>query len=149
MIRPLSLLIAIAAAALAACGDDHDHDHGVDAAAGTDGAPAIDAAPRQVIMENQALVPGELVEGIMTGGPSDVAVIHLEAPISELDWNIHGHAGGGTQTVYEEYNRMVVDYVFMPSAQADWWLLLRNSGQTDMTVSVRIELYGDMQWRWQ
>mgnify|MGYP000998732519 CR=1 FL=1 len=144
-----TLLCVSLVAALVACGGDgHDHEH-VDAAAGTDGAPTIDAAPRQVIMENQSLVPGELVEGIMTGGPSDVAVIHLEAPISELDWNIHGHAGGGTQTVYEEYNRMIVDYTFVPSAQADWWLLLRNSGQTDMTVSVRIELYGNMQWRWQ
>lgn len=147
MIRTISTLTAVVA--LVACGDDgHDHDH-LDAAVDTDGMPAIDAAPRQVIMENQTLVPGELVEGIMTGGPSDLAIIHLEAPAAELDWNIHGHAGGGTQTVYEEYNRMVADYSFVPSAQGDWWLLLRNSGPTDMTISVRVELYGDMQWRWQ
>lgn len=144
----LSILL-LAALALVACGgDDHDHDHPVDASTEVD-ALVIDAAPRQVIMENQTLVPGELVEGIMTGGPQDVAVIHVEAPAAELDWNIHGHAGGGTQTVYEEYNRMVADYAFVPSAQGDWWLLLRNSGPTDMTLSVRIELYGNMQWRWQ
>jgi len=100
-------------------------------------------------MEGQSLQPGELVEGIMTGGPADHAVIHLEAPVAELDWNIHGHAGGSTQTVFEEYNRMTVDYVFTPSARTDWWLLLRNSGPTDMTVQLRVELHGDMQWRWQ
>lgn len=129
---------------LAACGGDdgHDHDH-------VDAGDLIDAAPRQVIMETQALQPGQLVEGIMNGGPNDVAVIHLEAPVSELDWNIHGHSGGSVQTVYEELDKMVVDYVFVPSADTDWWLLLRNSGPSDMTVSVRVELYNDMQWRWQ
>ena len=137
-------IVLCTAVALAACGDDgNGHtDAAVDAL-------AIDAAPRQVIMENQALQPGELVEGILTGGPQDVAVIHLEAPVMELDWNIHGHAGGSTQTIHEELNRMVVDYVFVPTSDTDWWLLLRNSGPTDMTVSVRVELYNDMQWRWQ
>ena len=144
--RPLITLFL--GSALAACGGDDDGGAVIDASTEID-ALVIDAAPRQVIMEGQTLVPGELVEGIMTGGPEDVAVIHVEAPAMELDWNIHGHAGGGTQTVYEEYNKMVADYVFVPSAQGDWWLLLRNSGPTDMTLSVRVELYGDMQWRWQ
>ena len=141
-----SCFVLFTVAALVACGDDgHDHDL-TDAAVD---ALVIDAAPRQVIMENQSLQPGELVEGVMTGGPTDVAVIHLEAPVSELDWNIHGHQGGSTTTVYEEYNRMTADYVFVPTSDTDWWLLLRNSGPTDMTVSVRVELYADMQWSWQ
>jgi hypothetical protein len=141
-------LIMLAAAAFVACGDNLRYDGPVDAAP-TAGVPAVDAAPRQVIMENQTLQPGELVEGIMTGGPTDVAIIHLEAPIAELDWNIHGHENGSTQTIYEELNKMVVDYVFVPTSDTDWWLLLRNSGPTNMTVSVRVELYADMQWRWQ
>ncbi len=107
------------------------------------------AIPREVIMETQPLVPGELAEGIMTGGADDFAIIHLEAPAAELDWNIHGHAGGGTQTVYEELNKMVVDYTFTPEAQADWYLLLRNSGPTAMDIQVRVELHHDMQWEWQ
>jgi hypothetical protein len=133
----------------AACsGDDGGGDGNVDASTEID-ALAVDAAPRQVIMENQALQPGELVEGIMTGGPGDLAVLHLEAPAAELDWNIHGHQNGSTQTVFEELNKMVVDYVFEPTSTTDWFLLLRNSGPTDMTVTVHVELYGDMQWRWQ
>lgn len=136
-------------AAFAACsGDDGGGGGNVDASTELD-ALVIDAAPRQVIMENQALQPGELVEGIMTGGPGDTAVIHLEAPVAELDWNIHGHQNGSTQTVFEELDKMVVDYTFQPTSDTDWFLLLRNSGPTDMTVTVHVELYADMQWRWQ
>jgi hypothetical protein len=136
--------------AVAACGDDGGGTQLPDAAPAADANLSVDAAPpRQTIMETQTLVPTELVEGIMTGGPNDLALIHLEAPISELDWNIHGHAGGGTQTVYEELNKMTVDYAFIPGAQADWFLLLRNSGPTTMDVKVTVKLYGNMQWRWQ
>lgn len=126
-------------AALAACSDPSPS---MPIDAGAD----IDAPPRQIITETVPLVPGELAEAILTGGPADLAIIHLEAPVAELDWNLHGHAGGDTQTVYEELNRMTADYVFRPTAQADWWLLLRNSGPTAMDVAVRVELYGGMLW---
>lgn len=135
--------------ALSACGDDGGTQL-PDAAPAADANLSVDAAPpRQTIMEMQTLQPGQLVEGVLTGGPNDLALIHLEAPVSELDWNIHGHAGGSTQTVYEELNKMTVDYAFTPGAQADWWLLLRNSGPTNMDVKVTVKLYGNMQWRWQ
>ena len=135
--------------AVAACGDDGGTQL-PDAALAADANLSVDAAPpRQTIMETQSLQPGELVEGVMTGGPNDLALIHLEAPISELDWNIHGHAGGSTQTVFEELNKMTVDYAFTPGAQTDWWLLLRNSGPANMDVKVTVKLYGNMQWRWQ
>jgi hypothetical protein len=134
---------------LAACGDDGGTSL-PDAAPAADANLSVDAAPpRETINATQSLQPGELVEGIMTGGPSDLALIHLEAPVTELDWNIHGHAGGSTQTVYEELNKMTVDYAFVPSAQTEWWLLLRNSGPQNMDVKVTVKLYGNMQWRWQ
>lgn len=142
---PLALTLG---GGLVACGDDGAQVP--DAAPAADADLSVDAAPpRETIMATQSMVPSELVEGIMTGGPNDVALIHLEAPNSELDWNIHGHAGGATQTVYEELNKMTVDYVFIPSAQADWWLLLRNSGPISIDVKVTVKLYGNMQWRWQ
>ena len=135
--------------AVAACGDDGGTQL-PDAAPAADANLSVDAAPpRQLVMEMTSLQPGQLVEGVLTGGPNDLALIHLEAPVSELDWNIHGHAGGSTQTVYEELNKMTVDYAFTPSAQADWWLLLRNSGVMNMDVKVTVKLYGNMQWRWQ
>lgn len=114
-----------------------------------DAAVPPDATPRQTIMEVLLLEPNELTEGIMTGGSGDLAAIYLAAPGGELDWNIHGHADGGTQIIYEEFDRPSAEYTFAPAAQADWWLLIRNSGPTDMTIQVKVELHGDMQWRWQ
>jgi hypothetical protein len=147
--RALALVVVL----VAACGDD-DGPNGngsgtIDAAPAAD-ASGVDAAPpRELIMETVPLVPGELAEGIMTGGPNDLALIHLEAPVSELDWNIHGHPNNTTIVVYEELNKMTVDYAYTPSAQADWYLLIRNSGPTNMDIKVRVGLYGAMSWQWQ
>jgi len=105
-----------------------------------------DAAPRQVVMAQKMLLVGELAEGELTGGPQDVAVITLTAPVAKLDWNIHGHAGGGTQTVKEELGVMSASYTFTPSAQGDWLLLLRNRDTAPMAVDVKIELYGTIAW---
>jgi hypothetical protein len=146
--RSTSVRAALAATLLftAACGGGDD-DTLQDWDAAPD-APSVDAAPREVIMDSRSLQAGELIEGLMTGGPADMAIIHLEAPVAELDWNIHGHAGGNVQTVFEELNKMTADYVFVPTADTDWWLLLRNSGPATMTVQVRVELYAGMQWSW-
>lgn len=135
---------------LGACGGDSDATADVpDADPSVFDASAADAAAaRETITDTRSLEPGELVEGILAGGPNDSAVIVLEAPEMELDWNIHGHANGSTQTIYEELNQISVDYTFEPTAEADWFLLLRNSGSTAMDVSVRIELYGGMTWEW-
>jgi len=115
-----------------------------------DAGPPIDAPPpRETLMSIEPLQATQLVEGIMHGGPRDSASIHLEAPSANLDWNIHGHAGGGTQTVHEDLKQMTVDFDYTPSATADWFLLLRNSGPTGMDVKVTVKLYGEMTWRWQ
>lgn len=110
-----------------------DADHTVDA-----------PPPREVHMETQSLQAGELVEALMTGGSMDRAIIHLTAPIAELDWNIHAHPGGSTVVVHEELNVMTVEFDFIPGGQADWFLLLRNSGPTNMDIEVKVDLYGDM-----
>ncbi len=155
MIRSTLLSVTcLAALATAACGGDddgHDHDHDApDAAATPDADPTTpDAAPREVITATQVLQPGELVEGVMHGTPADHAVIHLSAPTATMDWNIHGHADGSTQTVFEELDVMTVDYVFVPSAEADWWLLIRNGGNVDLEVTVQVDLHGDMTWSWE
>jgi hypothetical protein len=138
---------ALALVLLAACGDDAPKLP--DAAMAADANLAIDAAPaRQTIDEPQSLEPGEIVEGIMTGGPNDTALIHLHAPMS-LDWNIHSHATGHTVTVYEEYGKQTVDYNFVPANDGDWFLLIKNSGNVAADIEVNVKLYGAMQWRWQ
>ena len=127
--------------ALAACG-------GGDAA--PDAAPAIDAAPRQVVMENVTLAVNELQEAILAGGKGDVARIVMMAPAPSLDWNIHAHPNGSTVVVDEAFQVMNVDYVFTPKDQADWYLLVRNKGLTNMTVTLKVELYGNITWSgWQ
>lgn len=132
---------------LAACGGDDGGSTPVDAAPVD--VPA-DAVPRQVVMENVPLVVNEIAEAILVGGATDYAHITMTAGGAPLDWNLHGHANGSTQVVQEELGVTSVDYVFLPSAQADWYLLLRNKGQTDVTVQLRIELYGEMTWSgWQ
>ena len=135
---------------LVACGGDDGPTPGtIDAAPAADASPIDAAPPRELLMETVPLQPGELVEGIMTGGPDDLALLHFEAPVSELDWNIHGHPGSSTIVVYEELNKMTVDYAYKPEVQGDWYLLLRNSGPTNMDVKVRVGLYGAMTWQWQ
>ncbi len=137
-------ILVVALSAVAACGDD-----GASApdAAQIDAQPP-DAMPREVITSTQPLVPGELVEGIMTGDAQDVAVITLSAP-GNLGWNLHGHANNATQVVYEERGVTTVHYVFVPPAQADWYLLVRNESTLNLDVPIRVELYGDLTWRWQ
>ena len=131
---------------LASCGGD-DQPVTVDARL-VDALPP-DAPPREVIMSTQGLPAGELVEGIMTASEADLAVIRLSAPVAQIGWNIHGHANGMTQIVHEEHDTGAVEFVFVPPAQADWYLLVRNESQINMDVQIRVEMYGAMTWRWQ
>jgi hypothetical protein len=134
---------------LAACNDDGGVNY-PDAALAADANLAIDAAPaRETIIATQPLQPGELVEGIMTGGPNDTALIHLSAPTAKMDWNIHSHATGHAVTVFEELGKTTVDYPFTPPGDGEWYLLIRNSGTVDMDVKVDVKLYGAMTWVWQ
>lgn len=136
----------VALAALAgACGGDSGGPAPADAPPLPDGA-----APREVVTDSAALAVNDIVEAILVGGPGDHARLEMTAGGAVLDWNLHGHAGGGTQVVMEELKVTAVDYTFSPVAQADWYLLLRNKGQTAITVQLRIELFGGMTWTgWQ
>lgn len=131
--------LALALLMFAACGDD---------GAVLPDASAPDAMAREVITATKALQVGELVEGTMTGGAGDIAVITLTAPTATMGWNIHGHANGATQVIFEEHQMMNVTYTFSPSTVAEWYLLVRNEGQVNMEVMVKVELFGGMAWAW-
>ena len=132
---------ALLALALAACSDD---------GGGPVDASLVDAVPREVVMTSRLFDVGEVVEGIMTGGPSDHAVITLSAPTPDMDWNIHAHPNGGTTVIDEAFKQTSLDaYVFTPPEQEQWYLLIRNSGLTDLTIDIKIELFGEMTWEWQ
>lgn len=138
--------LVLAMLTIAACGDDGGTGV-VDADPTVDVAP--DAPPREIVMETRGLQPGEIIEGIMTSGPGDAAHILLHGQFPTVSFNIHGHASGSTQVVYEEFDKMDVDYLFKPTAQAKWYLLVRNDGQVAQNVDVKVEIYGDMQWEWE
>ena len=128
----------------AACSDK---DAGIPDANAMDAAMP-DAMPREVINAVKPLQVGELVEGAMTGGMGDLAVITLSAPIAKMGWNIHGHANGGTQIIFEEHDKAAVTYTFAPATHAEWYLLVRNEGTANMDVTVKVELFGGMTWAW-
>lgn len=130
--------LALAALLLPACGPGHDDP--------VSDASLADAMPRETIQEMKLLLAGELGEATLHGGAGDLARIRLTAPVAKLDWNLHGHAGGSTQTVLEELGIATADYTFAPEATADWSLLLRNKDSAPFTVEVHVELYGAMTW---
>lgn len=140
------LIILALTTVLAACGADA----GTPDATPADTSVSPDAAPRAQVSDTRTLQPGQLAEGTWNAGPADRVVIRLAAPTADMDWNIHGHANGGTQTVAEDYKQTSATYEFVPSAQAEWWLLLRNSGTAPLTITVSMDLYGDAAWNgWQ
>jgi hypothetical protein len=130
--------------ALAACGDGGS-------SAPPDADPSVpDAAPREIITETVPLAINELREAIMVGGKGDVARVTLTATSPAIDWNIHSHPSGETIIVSEGFKQMTVDYTFVPEKQADWYLLVRNKGLTDINMQLKIELYGNITWSgWQ
>lgn len=146
--------IMTAALLMAACGDDGGSgktDGGshsvVDADPTVDALP--DAMPREVVHEMKPLQPGELVEGILTGGPADKALILLVAPTAKMAWNIHSHPSNQTIIAHEEFNVKNVAYVFVPETQADWYFLIRNDDSVAMNVDVTVQLHGAATWRWE
>jgi hypothetical protein len=137
----VSLFATLTVTLSAACGGEHDHTH-----ATPDADTALPDAAPMVEEFTVTLEPGQLIEGILAGGPEDRAVIEATASSPTLDWNIHGHADGSTQTVVEELDVQQVSFEFVPSAQADWYLLLRAGGAEALDVTVRLELHGGMTW---
>jgi hypothetical protein len=141
------LVLAAACGGSGGGGDDGSMTQPPDGATPTIDAPVVvDAAtpPRETLMMVKSLQPGELIEAAMNGGANDRAVLHLMAPTATLDWNIHAHPAGGVITVHEELKVMSAEYDFVPTEQAEWYLLLRNHGQATMDVQVKVELYGAM-----
>ena len=135
--KALALVVAIAA-----CGGSE----------ATPDAPVADtlppdAMPREVHMSTQPLTAGgELAEAEMIGGApgnGDRAIIQLTAPAGTFDWNIHSHPNGQTVNIHEELDRSTATFDFIPSEQAEYYLLLR-SNATAVDIQVRVELYGTM-----
>lgn len=100
--------------------------------------------PRETKTSTVPMEVGEVIEAKMIGGTADRAIIKLTAPAAVLDWDIHSHPNGTTIRVVSQNDVMTVEYDFVPDQEADWFLLLRNGGTTNMDVQVVVDLYGAM-----
>ena len=131
MLRICPVLLVIAA-----CG-------GTPASQAPDAEPgAPDAGPAFTETRQLQLSPGQFVEAEFEAGPGDRIHVTMTAATPTIAWNIHGHAGGGVQTIVEEDDVMAVDYWFEPDSQADWWLMPGNSGAETLTIDVTMDFYG-------
>jgi hypothetical protein len=122
---------ALVAIALAAC-------------AGDDPAPP-DGEPDRVIEEARTLLLGERIEATMTGGPGDRAVIAVDAPAASLTWDLHAHSGGDTAIIAMGVSQTQVRHELVPTAADEYFLLLHNTGDAPVDITIDIELFG-MSW---
>lgn len=114
------------------------------AACGGDDAPP-DGAPDRVIEEARTLLLGERIEATMTGGPGDRAVIAVDAPSPSLTWDLHAHSGGDTAIIAMGVSQTQIRYQLAPTADDEYFLLLHNTGDAPVDITIDIELYG-MSW---
>ncbi len=124
--------------ALAACGDNL--------------APTntVDATVRQTVTDSVTLQPGMLIEGSWTAGSSDLIGLDGNTTVAGMDWDIHGHADGGTQEIIAAFAQKTITYEFQPTQQAQWFLLLRNSSPAPLTITIHMDLFGAAEWNgWQ
>jgi hypothetical protein len=99
-----------------------------------------------LVEEARTLLLGERIEAIMTGGPGDRAVITVDAPSPALTWDLHRHAGGDTEIVASGVSTAAVRYELVPTTEDDYFLLLHNTGDAPIDISIDIDLQG-MTWR--
>ena len=120
----------------------------VPAAACTHHAATPDASTmlRQTVTDQETLLPGMLIEGSWLAGPGDQVGLTLSTTVAGMDWDIHGHANNGTQEIVSGFAQMSATYMFEPPQQAQWYLLVRNSASSTLTIDVAMDLYGGAQW---
>jgi hypothetical protein len=112
--------------------------------------PAPDAPLAMVVDDTKQLVSTEVAEGLWNARPGDRIVLSLRAPTPDLDWDIHSHANGGTQTMVAEFSQTSADYVFEPPADEQYFLLVRNHGSATFDLIVHMDIYGTANWAgWQ
>ena len=112
--------------------------------------PTVDARETSTFDTTLPLQPGQVAEGLWAAKPEQIISIQLSAETADLDWDIHAHPDGGTDTVIAEFARDAVDYTFTPPSDEQWFLLVRNHGAVEMDLQVHLAMYGGATWAgWQ
>lgn len=115
-------------------------------ACATQPAHHTDTGPPQIIDAPLTLQPGAVYEGSWDGGPGDMLsfVIAMDDPV--LDWDIHTHDDGGTQTYIVEFEVTNASYTLDPSHDTTWYLLVKNSGSATESLQAELAISPDTTW---
>jgi hypothetical protein len=107
--------------------------------------PPPDEQP-QIIDASVTLPPGAVLEGSWDGGPEDELsfVLAMDNPV--LDWDIHTHDDGGTQTYIVEEAVANASYTLDPTHDTTWYVLVKNSGATTESLDAELALTPGTTW---
>lgn len=141
-----SRALVLACFVVAACGDDgdgHDHDHDDPAGDMADAAPDTADATMSGVIESRTLTfaPGKFIEVQFRTSQGDRTLLRVTAP-DLVTWNVHGHAGGGTET-FDEGEENPVDAEFIAPSTDSFWFLIGNATSAEFEADIEIEFFGD------
>jgi len=105
-----------------------------------------DAGPPQIVDTTTSVPPGAVLEGTWDGGPDDSLTISLVMPDPVLDWDIHTHDDGGTQTYIVELGIGSTSYTLRPSHSTTWYVLVKNAGTAVEPLTAHLELTAGTHW---
>jgi hypothetical protein len=106
----------------------------------------VDSGPPQMVDASIALQPGAVLEGAWDGGPGDVLSIMLAVDNPVLDWDVHTHDNGGTQTYIVEFAVTDASYTLDPSHDSTWYLLVKNTGSATENLTAKLALTPGTTW---
>jgi len=119
----------------------------VSAGCGSSGA-LPDAGPPQYVDASVQMPPGVVLEGTWTGRPGESLTLSLSMTDPVLDWDIHTHDGGGTQTYVVQLDVTAASYTLVPSHATSWYLLVKNDGGLVEQLDAQLELVGGSWTGW-
>lgn len=103
------------------------------------------SSPREVLDDSRTLQLGDILEGEWQAGPGDRIFVSIDGT-RPFGWNIHGHGGGETITIVEDFEQTHVEHEFEPPEGGTWNLLIANRGGEALDITVHMELYNAAEW---
>jgi hypothetical protein len=100
----------------------------------------------QIISAPVSLAPGAVLEGSWDGGPEDELSFVLAMNDPVLDWDVHTHDDGGTQTYIVEFAVANASYTLDPTHDTTWYVLVKNSGSATEQLDAELALTPGTTW---
>ena len=106
----------------------------------------VDTGPPEMVDASTMLPPGAVLEGSWNGGPDDSMSITLALDNPVLDWDIHTHDDGGTQTYVVEFFVGSASYTLDANHQTSWYLLVKNAGSGSESLTAELAITPGTTW---